>query len=88
MIKLWKRSVPSGIKLDSNTFINTIFFANDQALFQSSEDDLQRAIYKLQQLCQHYNMKISTAKTKTMVFKGMEHIRTKIVLDNQKLAQV
>ena len=81
LIKLWKRLVPSGTKLNCNTCINKILFADDQAIFQSSEDDLQRAIYKLHQLCQLYNMKISAAKTKTMAFKRKEHIRTKTVLD-------
>ena len=78
--------MPSGIKLESNTIV----FVNDQAICQNNEDDLQRAIFKQQQSCQHYNMKVSIAKTETMPSGGKEQepIRTKIVLDNQTFKQV
>ena len=88
LIKLRKRSVPSSIKLDSNTSIITILFSDDQAIFQNNEDFLQGAIYKLHPLCQHYSMKISIVKTKIMAFNGKKPIRTKIFLDNQTLQQV
>ena len=82
VITIWKRSLPSSTKLDSTASINIILFVDDQGIFQNNDDDLQREIFKLHQLCQLYNMKISVAKTKTMAFKGKVLIRTKIVLYN------
>ena len=77
--------MPSGIKVDTNTSIDTILLADDQAIFQNIEDDLQRAIFKLPQLYQLYNMKILIAKTKTTAFKEKKSIRTKLILDKQIL---
>ena len=78
MIKLWKHSVPSDIKLDSNTSINASLFADDQTIFQSNEDGLQRAIYKPYQLCQHYNTKILIVKNKKRHFKGRNPLELKL----------
>ena len=58
--------MPTGISLDSEKYINTIRFRDDQAIFHNREHDIQRAIIKLQLLCKNYNTKISLAKTKTI----------------------
>ena len=53
-----------------NIVLNTLLFADDQAIFSSSEDGLQMAAHKLEQATRKFNLKISTAKTKSMVSRG------------------
>ena len=53
-IKAWQREITSEIEL-SDRVINTILFADDQAVFGTSEDDLQRAAYKLNKAMAEYN---------------------------------
>ena len=61
---------------------------SDQILIESTEDDLQRSIFTLQQIGFEYSVKISLKKTKIMAFKGKSPVRSKIVLDNKTLEQV
>jgi len=87
-VREWDQTIETGIKLNQHTKIKTILFADDLLIIQSSENDLQRAIYKLYLVCKKYNMKISTKKTKVMAFEGDYPIRTKIVIDDHPLEQV
>jgi len=48
---------------------------------QDSEDKLQKSVYLLNQMSKDYNLKISTDKTKIMVFKGKQLVRSKIEID-------
>jgi len=88
IIRTWKDSATPGIELNANLNINTLLFADDQAIIQKCEDDLQRSTYELHNICQDYGMKISIKKTKTMAFKGKEPIRTKIIIENEAIEQV
>ena len=88
MIREWKKMVPSGIYLGNHVYLNLLLYADDQVIIQENEDDLQRSIYKLNQLCKEYNFHISLQKTKIMAFKGSVPIRSKIVLDDQVLEQI
>jgi hypothetical protein len=45
-------------------------FADDQAIFSESESGLQRAVNRLENIADGFNMRISTMKTKTMEFQG------------------
>lgn len=45
-----------------------ILSADDQILLQKTEDNLQIAIYRLNQICKKNNLKISEKKTKVMAF--------------------
>jgi hypothetical protein len=40
------------------------------AIIQESEDELQRAIFKLNKITEEYCLKISASKTKIMAFLG------------------
>jgi hypothetical protein len=40
------------------------------------------------QLAKEYNLRLSTKKTKVLLFKGVEHLRAKIEISNQILEQV
>lgn len=71
-----------------NVVLNTILFADDQVILSTSEEELQRATYKLQQIFRNYNLEISTQKSKVMAFEGKYPIRSKIVLANEIIEQV
>jgi hypothetical protein len=53
-----------------NTVLNTILFVDDQAIFSESEASLQRAVNRLENIANGFNMRISTMKTKTIAFQG------------------
>lgn len=45
---------------------------------ETSENDLQRAVYLLNNTSKKYNCEISTAKTKIIAFQGRDSLRSKI----------
>lgn len=57
-------------------------------VFSSTEDELQIAALKLNEIASRYNMSISAEKTKVMAFQGTNHKRCKIVIDNKSIEQV
>ncbi|KAJ4445570.1 hypothetical protein ANN_12251 [Periplaneta americana] len=59
-----------------------------QAIFTTTEDDLQRALFKLNCIVKEYDLQISTKKTKVMGFKGTTPLRTKIMINNEMIDQV
>jgi hypothetical protein len=71
-----------------NLILNTILFADDQVIVTSIEDDMQRAVYALNNVAMKYNLKISVNKTKTMALKGKVNVKSKIVLNNHIIEQV
>jgi hypothetical protein len=70
-----------------NTVLNTILFANDQAVFSETEDD-QRAVNRLENIANSFNMRISTMITNTMAFQGENHVRCKIAIGNKTIEKV
>lgn len=88
LVREWKTIVSTGIKLNHHVHLNLLLFADDLTIIQASEDDLQRAVHKLNQLCLHYNLTISIKKTKVMAHRGKFPVRTKIIMDNQPLEQI
>ena len=61
---------------------------DDQTIIQETEDKLQRSLHQLYLLCENYNMKISTKKTKMMAFLGAYPVRTKITVHNHLIEQL
>ena len=57
-------------------------------MIQDSEDKLQKSVYMLNQTSKDYKLKISTDKTKIVVFKGKHSVRSKIEIDGSILEQV
>jgi len=53
-----------------------------------TEDNLQRAAHKLNQIITQYGLNISVQETKSMVYTGRDPVRTKIVIDNKIMEQV
>jgi hypothetical protein len=71
--------------LKRNLYLNTLLFADDKVIIQDSEDKLQKSVYTLSQMSKDYNLKISTDKTKIMVFKGKHLVYSKIEIDGSIL---
>jgi hypothetical protein len=72
----------------NNTEINTFLFADDQAILANSEDNVQRAIHRLNVISKDCNMRISIDKTKVLALRGKYPIRIKIVINERILDQV
>ncbi|KAJ4443127.1 hypothetical protein ANN_04777 [Periplaneta americana] len=63
-------------------------FNDDLIIIQKNEDDLQKSLHELNEICKLYDLKISVRKTKTMAFRGKHPMRSKIILENQSIEQV
>ena len=61
---------------------------DDQAVISNTEDNLQRAARKLNQIITEHGLTISVQKTKLIVFTGRDSVRSKIVIDNKITEQV
>ena len=55
---------------------------------EDTEDNLQKAAHKLNQIITDHDLTISVQKTKSMAFKGRDPVRTKIVMDNKIIEQI
>ena len=65
-----------------------MLFADDQVIIADREDNLQKAVHKLNCLIKEYGLTISVQKTKSMAFKGRDPVQTKTVIDNKIIEQV
>jgi transposase len=68
--------------------MKTLLFTDDQVLIAESEILLQKSVHKLENVLSKYGLTISTNKTKTMAYRGRDHIRSKIVINNKIIEQV
>jgi hypothetical protein len=84
----WKTRSNLGIRLKETAALNTLLFADDQIIIQESEDELQKSIFYLNNICKSYNLKISINETKAMTFKGKYPVRTKTGIGDKTLEQV
>jgi len=50
--------------------------------------NLQKAVHKLNHIITEYGLNISAQKTKSMVLKGRDPVRNKIVIDNKIIEKV
>ena len=78
-------TVDAGTTLKRNLYLNTLLFTDDQVIIQDSEDKLQKSVFILNQMSKDYNLKLSTDKTKIMVFRGKHLVRSKIEIDGSVL---
>jgi transcription initiation factor TFIIIB Brf1 subunit/transcription initiation factor TFIIB len=88
IITKWQNQDITGIKLSKNQQLSALLFAEDQVIIADTEDNLQKAAHKLNQIITEYGLTISVQKTKTMAFKGRDTVRTEIVTDNEIIDQV
>jgi hypothetical protein len=68
--------------------LSSLLFADDQVTISDTEDNLQKAAHKLNQIITEYSLIVSVRKTKPMAFKGRDTVRTKIVIDNKIIEKV
>jgi uncharacterized UBP type Zn finger protein len=67
---------------------NTLLFAYDLFAVSDTEDNLEQAVYLLHRISKEYNLEIATKKTKVFDFVGTDHLRTKIIINDDTLEQV
>jgi len=53
-----------------------------------TEDNLQRAVCSSYNISKEYNLEIATKTMKVFGFVGTDHLRTKIIINDEKLEQV
>jgi len=56
------------IKPSKNQQLTTLLFADDQVIIADTEDNLQKAAHKLNQITTEYGLTISVQKTKSNGF--------------------
>jgi len=88
IITKWQNQDITGIRLPINQQLSALLFADDQVIIADTEDNLQKAVHKLNQIITKYCLTISVQKTKLMAFKGRDPVRTKIAIDNKIIEQV
>jgi len=81
LITKWQEQDITGIKLSKNQQLSTLLFADDQVIIADTEDNLQKAARKLNQIITENGLTISVQKTKSMALKERDPVRTKIVVD-------
>ena len=59
-----------------------------RSLISDTEDNSQNAVYLLYNISKEYNFEIVTKKTKVFGFVGTDHLRTKIIINDETLEQV
>jgi hypothetical protein len=64
------------------SMINLVVYADDVVLIAENEDDLQRMLFKFNNVCKKFNILITNQKTKTMVI-AKHPVRCKLVNDNE-----
>jgi len=86
-IRIWLQKLKTS-KYFKELIFNTLLFADDQFIISDTEDNLQKAVYLLYNISKEYNLEIATKKTKVLGFVGTDHLRTKIILNDETLEQV
>jgi hypothetical protein len=62
IITKWQKQDITGIKLPKNQHLSTLLFADDKVILTDTEDKLQKAAHKLNQLVPEYGLTISYRK--------------------------
>jgi hypothetical protein len=69
--------------LAKDLILNTVLFVDKQVIMYSTEDEMQRTLYALNNKAIKYNLKISLNETKAVAMKGKMNVRTKIVINKR-----
>jgi len=87
VIRTWLTKLKTS-KYFKELIFNTLLFADDQFIISDTEDNLQQAVYLLHRISKGYNLEIFTKRTKVLGFVRTDHLRTKIIINDQTLEQV
>ena len=83
--KIKKGTIFSDTVYFKELIFNTLLFADDQLIIADTEGNLQRAVYLLYNISKEYNLEIATSKTKVFGFVGTDHLRAKIIINDETL---
>jgi hypothetical protein len=61
--------------------LNTVRLVDGQVIVTSTEDEMRRAVYALNNIAMKYNLKISVNKIKTTAMKGKMEVRIILVIN-------
>ena len=86
VIRIWLQKLKAS-KYFKELIFNTLLFADDQFIISDTQDNLQNAVYLLHNISKEYNLEIATTKTKVFGFVGTDHLRTKIIINDETLEQ-
>jgi hypothetical protein len=87
VIRIWLQKLKLS-KYFKELIFNTLLFADDQLIIADTEDYLQRAVYLLYNISKEYNLEIATGKMKVFGFVGTDHLRAKVITNDETLDQV
>jgi len=87
VIRIWLQKLKTS-KYFKELIFNTLLFADHQFIISNTEDNLQKAVYLLYDISKDYNLEMATKKTKVFGFVGTDHLRTKIIINDETLEQV
>jgi len=87
VIRIWLQKLETS-KYFKELIFTTLLFADGQFIISDTEDKLQKAVYLLYNISKEYNLEIATKKTIVFDFVGTDHLRTKIIINNETLEQV
>jgi hypothetical protein len=73
------------LKTSKYVIFNTLLFADNQFIISDTEDNLQGAVYSLYSISKECNLEIATKNTKVFGFVGTDHLRTKIIINDETL---
>ena len=85
--RIWLQKLKTS-KYFKELIFNTLLFADDQFIISDTEDNLQKAFYLLYNMSKEYNLEIATEKTKVFSFIGTDHLRTKIITNDETPEQI
>ena len=87
VIRIWFQKLKTS-KYFKELIFNTLLFADDQFIICDTEYNLQKAVYLLYNIFKECNLEISTKKTKVLSFVGADHLKTKIIINDETLEKV
>jgi len=85
--RIWLQKLKTS-KYFIGLIFNALLFVDDQFIISDTEGNLQKAVYLLYNISKEYNLEIATKTTKVFGFVGADHVRTKIIINNETLEQV
>ena len=87
VIRIWLQELKTN-NYFKELICNNLLFTDDQFIVSDTEDNLQKAVYLLHNISKEYNLEIATKKTKVFGFVGTDHLRTKIIVNDETPEQV
>jgi len=87
VIRIWLQKLKTN-KYFKELIFSALLFADEQFIISDTEDNLQKAVYLLYNISKENNLEIATRKSKVFGFVGTDHLRTKIIINDETLEQV